>query len=86
MKANAALKQKDMAWEYKISKQAVSDILKQEKMWITIETGSTSAKKMRSRKPAFIEIDDAMRLWVDHVLIRGDINLNDSIIMERDVP
>ncbi|CAG8665025.1 8423_t:CDS:2, partial [Acaulospora morrowiae] len=49
-----------MAREYKISKQAVSDILRQEKIWSTIETGT-----------------------VEHVLIRSDINLNDSILMEH---
>jgi len=32
MRANPALKQKDTVKEYKISKQAISDILKQEKM------------------------------------------------------
>ena len=83
MRANSVLKQKDTVREYKISKQTVSDILKQEKTWLIIETGTPSAKQMRNRKPAFIEVDDAMKLWVDHVLIRGDIDLNDSIIMER---
>ena len=43
-------------------------------------TETPSAKQMCSGKPAFIEIDDAMKLWV---LNRGDINLNDSIIIER---
>ncbi|CAG8734576.1 18615_t:CDS:2 [Acaulospora morrowiae] len=83
MQVNPILKQKDMAKEYKISKQAVSDILRQEKIWSTIETGTASAKQKRNRKPAFIEIDDAMKLWVEHVLIHSDINLNDSILMER---
>ena len=60
MRANSALKQKDTVGEYKISKQAVSDILKQEKTWLIIETETPSAKQMRNRKPAFIEVDDAM--------------------------
>ena len=33
-----------------------------------IETGTPSAKQMRNRKPAFIEVDDAMKLWVDQII------------------
>ena len=83
MRDDPVLKQKDMAREYNIAKQTVSDILRQQEIWLTIETGTVSAKRKRSRKPAFIEIDDAMKLWVEHVLISGNIDLSDSLIIER---
>ena len=51
-----------------MSKQVVSDILKQEKTWLIIQTGTPSAKQMRNRKPAFIEVNDAMKLWVDQII------------------
>jgi len=47
MRVNPVLKQKDMVVGYKIAKHTVSDILRQQKSWLTFETETASVKQMQ---------------------------------------
>lgn len=81
--ADKTLKQKDIAAEYGISKQSISDIVKAKEQWLRIETGTALANSKRARKATFEDIEEAMKIWVENVLARNDLNLSDSLLMEK---
>ncbi|CAG8523611.1 13292_t:CDS:2 [Ambispora gerdemannii] len=68
-KTKKDLKQKDIAAEYGISKQSVSDIVKAKEQWVKIESGTTLANSKRARRATY----DA----------RSDLDLSDSLLMEK---
>jgi len=81
--ADKTLKQKDIAAEYGVSKQSISDIVKAKEQWLKIEPGTALANSKRTRKATFEDIEEAMKIWVENVLVRSDLILSDSLLMEK---
>ncbi|CAG8481124.1 4915_t:CDS:2, partial [Ambispora gerdemannii] len=77
------LKQKDIAVEYGISKQSISDIVKAKEQWLKFKSGTSLAESKRARRATFENVEKAMKIWVENILARSDLDLNDSLLMEK---
>ena len=64
---NPNIKGIDLAQEYEISTQSVSDILKQSSQWLNYDASSSSASHhlYSNRTSDYPDIEEATRIWVD---------------------
>ena len=80
---NPNIKGIDLAQEYEISTQSVSDILSQSSQWLNYDASSLSTSHLyRNRTSDYPDIEEATRIWVDQLLAR-DLTLSGSIIQEK---
>ncbi|CAG8608026.1 2295_t:CDS:2 [Ambispora gerdemannii] len=64
LETDKTLKQKDIAAEYGISKQTVSNIVKAKEQWLKIGSGMDLTSSKHARKATFEDIEEAMKIWV----------------------
>ncbi|CAG8565347.1 5827_t:CDS:2 [Funneliformis caledonium] len=70
------------AKEYRISDSAVSNILKKSEHWLSIDTILPNANNFREKLSNFLQIEEAINIWVDQQISRSLI-LNGPIIQEK---
>ena len=81
--SKANIQQKALAKEYGVSPQQVSDILKNKDQWLSIESETSAANFKRIRRVTFENIEEAMKIWVDNILSRDELNLSDGVLIEK---
>jgi len=80
---NPNIKGIDLAQEYGISVQSVSDILRQSSQWLNYDESSPSNVNLyRNKKSDYPDVEEAMRIWVDQLLARN-LTLSGSIMQEK---
>ncbi|CAG8674848.1 7317_t:CDS:2, partial [Ambispora gerdemannii] len=48
---------------------------------IAVEYGISNSK--HAQKATFEDIEEAMKIWVENILVQNDLNLSDSLLMEK---
>jgi len=81
--SKANIQQKALAKEYGVSPQQVSDILKNKDQWLSIESETSAANFKRIRRVTYENIEEAMKIWVDNILSRDELNLSDGVLIEK---
>ncbi|UZO18636.1 uncharacterized protein OCT59_009948 [Rhizophagus irregularis] len=69
------LTQEQLAIQYGIKQNTVSDILKNKDKWLLLDLDSEESKKQRERPVQFPEVEEAMTLWVTNAL-EADLVIN----------
>jgi hypothetical protein len=83
-KTTPYLKQKDLAKEYNVSEEMVSDILKEKDRWLAIDNDSHQANLKRKKKIQFPIIEEVLTVWLDKALQAGLV-LTKSILATKAV-
>ena len=81
--SKANIQQKALAKEYGVSPQQVSDILKNKDQWLSIESETSAANFKRIHRVTYENIEEAMKIWVDNILSRDELNLSDGVLIEK---
>jgi hypothetical protein len=82
-KNNPSIKGVELAHEYGISVQSVSDILKQSSQWLDYDESSSNNNNLyRNKKIGYPDVEEATRIWVDQLLTRN-LTLSGPIIQEK---
>ncbi|GBC47327.2 tigger transposable element-derived protein 6-like [Rhizophagus irregularis DAOM 181602=DAOM 197198] len=68
--------------EYEVSEGMISDILKEKDRWLAVDLSSYQASLRRERKLSFINIEEALTLWVENALLAGLI-ISDDILSTK---
>ncbi|CAB4437326.1 unnamed protein product [Rhizophagus irregularis] len=76
------LTQEQLAIQYGIKQNTVSDILKNKDKWLLLDLDSEESKKQRERPVQFPEVEEAMTLWVTNAL-EADLVINTDILREK---
>ena len=71
-----------LAKEYRIFNNAVSDILKKFEHWLSINTTLPNANNFHEKLSNFSQIEEAVSIWVDQQILRSLI-LSGLIIQEK---
>ncbi|CAG8539856.1 1044_t:CDS:2 [Dentiscutata erythropus] len=58
----------ELANQFNISSNSVRDILKNSDHWVNLDLNSYEANLQRNKTPKFLEIEQALNLWVDRAL------------------
>ncbi|GET02448.1 tigger transposable element-derived protein 6-like [Rhizophagus clarus] len=74
--------QKQLAIQYGIKQNTVSDILRNKDKWLLVDLNSEESKKQRKRPVQFSQIEEAMTLWVTNTL-EVDLVINTDILREK---
>jgi hypothetical protein len=74
--------QEQLAIQYGIKQNTVSDILKNKDKWLLLDLDSEESKKQRERPVQFPEVEEAMTLWVTNAL-EADLVINTDILREK---
>lgn len=80
--ASPSLKNKELAQEYDVSEGMVCDILKEKDRWLAIDLNSYQAGLKRDKKAPFINIDEALTIWVENALQVGLV-ITDEILSTK---
>jgi hypothetical protein len=80
--ASPFLKNKDLAKEYVVSKEMISDTLKTKDRWLAIDPESYQAGLKREKKVSFPNIEEALTIWVETALQAGLI-ITDNILSTK---
>ncbi|CAH1770241.1 1739_t:CDS:1, partial [Entrophospora sp. SA101] len=78
---NPNIKGIDLAQEYGISTQSVSDILRQSSEWLKYEEGSSNTQ-FRKKATSHPNIEEATRIWVEQLLAKN-LTISGPIIQEK---
>ncbi|CAB4459808.1 unnamed protein product [Rhizophagus irregularis] len=76
------LTQEQLAIQYGIKQNTVSDILKNKDKWLLLDLDSEESKKQRERPVQFPEVKKTMTLWVTNAL-EADLVINTDILREK---
>lgn len=79
---NPNLKGVNLAKEYGISEQSVSDILKRSEHWLGLDDASTLIQVKRQRKPDNPELEEAMSIWVEQA-IKNELTLTGHLLQAK---
>src|SRR6266498_1016808 len=80
--ASPFLKNKDLAKEYVVSKEMISDTLKAKDHWLAIDTESYQAGLKCEKKVFFPKIKEALTIWIETNLQAGLI-ITDNILSTK---
>ncbi|CAG8540125.1 2038_t:CDS:2 [Dentiscutata heterogama] len=85
---NPNLKGVNLAKEYGISEQSVSDILKRSEYWLGLNDASTLIQAKRQRKPDNPELEEAMSIWAQYrrIFCQNRLEAYDAITEDNLVP
>jgi hypothetical protein len=74
--------QEQLAIQYDIKQNMVSDILKNKDKWLFLNLDSEESKKQRERPVQFPEVEEAITLWVTNAL-EANLIINTDILREK---
>jgi len=74
--------QEQLAIQYGIKQNTVSDILRNKGKWLHIDMNSEEGKKQRDRPVQFPQVEEAMALWVTNALA-AELTINTDILREK---
>ncbi|CAG8778305.1 3428_t:CDS:1, partial [Dentiscutata heterogama] len=75
-------KQKDLAPEYNISEQAVSDIWRERNKWLQLQGDSHNAQSKRECLPGFLMIENVLDRWLQYAFAK-QMPLSDEVLIEK---
>ena len=75
-------KNKELAEEYDVSQEMISDILKESEKWLALKLDSYEASLKKQVKPNFPQVDEALGFWVEKA-IDNNITISGELLAQK---
>ncbi|GBC35167.1 tigger transposable element-derived protein 6-like [Rhizophagus irregularis DAOM 181602=DAOM 197198] len=75
-------KNKELAKEYDVSQEMISDILKESEKWLALKLDSYEASLKKQVKPNFPQVDEALGFWVEKA-IDNNITISGELLAQK---